>query len=139
MYKILLLTAVASTLTSCQTKPPVQPDRFGAADVNKDGVLSRTEVNHYFAAEVFVARDTNHDGKITREEWNPVMNAKDRKKFDAIDANKDGVVTLEEAKAAAEANNTFAAEFKVADSNKDGVISREEAKAFYASKEGPMR
>ena len=126
-------------LAACQTTPPAQPDRFAMMDSNKDSLLSRDEVNDFYTEELFTGRDTNKDGHITKAEWNPEISSEDAKKFAVIDSNKDGKVTLDEAKAYARKKGTYTASFDEADTNKDGSISRTEAVAYFASKEGPVR
>ena len=126
-------------LVSCQTTPPVEPDRFAIADTDKNGLLSGQEVSNYFVANIFTERDTNKDGFITKAEWNPAMPAAEAKLFDQRDANTDGKVTLAEAEAHALKAGTYTGVVKEADTNKDKAISRDEAKAYYASKEGSVR
>jgi hypothetical protein len=135
----LLLLPVLFVAVSCQTTPPAQPDRFTQMDVNKDGGLDRGEINDFYTSELFKGRDTSGDGKITKAEWNPEISAEDSKKFAVIDANKDGLVTLDEAKAHARRKGIYTSTFAEADTNKNGLITREEATAYFASKEGPAR
>lgn len=135
----LLILPVLFAAVSCQTTPPAVPDRFAQMDVNKDGGLDRGEINDFYTSELFQGRDTNGDGKITKEEWNPQITAGDARKFALIDTNKDGVVTLNEAKAYARRQGIYTSTFAEADANKNGSITREEAKAYFASVEGPAR
>lgn len=135
----LLLLPVLFAAVSCQTTPPAVPDRFAQMDVNKDGGLDRGEINDFYTSELFKGRDTNGDGKITKEEWNPQITAEDSKKFSIIDANKDGVATLDEAKVYARRKGIYTATFAKADANQNGSITREEAQAYFASVEGPAR
>lgn len=103
------------TLSRAETEKstPRLAKKFDQIDANKDGQLSRDEMNawtkaHKHAhkkkhkadrqartAERFKRADTNVDGKISRAE---AENSAPRltKKFDAIDANKDGQLTQEE-------------------------------------------
>jgi len=139
MRASLLLLPVLFAAVSCQTTPPAQPDRFARMDLNKDGSLDRGEVSDFYTNELFTGRDTNGDGRITKAEWNPEITAEESKKFATIDADKDGHVTLEEAKAHTRRKGTYTSTFGEADTNRDGRISREEVKAYFASVEGPVR
>jgi Ca2+-binding EF-hand superfamily protein len=82
--------------------------KFESIDTNKDGQLSRGELSAWKkahkgerqakAAERFKHADTNGDGKISRAEAE--KNApRLAKKFDAIDADKDGQLTQDELRA----------------------------------------
>jgi Ca2+-binding EF-hand superfamily protein len=89
--------------------------KFDQIDTNKDGQLSRGEFHAWRkahkgerqvkAAERFKHADTNGDGKISRAEAE--KNApRLAKKFDAIDANKDGQLTQDELRAYREAKRS---------------------------------
>jgi Ca2+-binding EF-hand superfamily protein len=97
--------------------------KFDQIDTNKDGQLSRDEMKGWKkthkhahkkgnkadrqakAAERFKHADTNGDGKISRAEAE--KNApRLAKKFDAIDANKDGQLTPDELRAYREAKRS---------------------------------
>lgn len=55
------------------------------------------------------------------------------------DTDKDGGLSLEEARAYGRKRDLFSAEFRDADTNHDGYVTREEAQVYYASKEGSPR
>jgi Ca2+-binding EF-hand superfamily protein len=95
---------------------PRLAEKFDQIDTNKDGQLSRDEMKAWKkthkhvhkkgnkaerqarAAERFKHADTNGDGKISRAEAE--QNApRLAKKFDAIDADKDGQLTQDELRA----------------------------------------
>jgi Ca2+-binding EF-hand superfamily protein len=95
---------------------PRLAEKFDQIDTNKDGQLSRDEMKAWKkthkqahkkgnkadrqarAAERFMHADTNGDGKISRAEAE--QNApRLAKKFDAIDADKDGQLTQDELRA----------------------------------------
>ena len=125
--------ALCLITTGCQT---TAPDRFAQADSDRSGVLSRDEVNHYLVTPVFRSRDTNHDGKLTQAEWLAGDDAGQEKIFNARDADRDGVVTLDEALAYGKKKGTTQQFFREADADKDGVLTREEVTRYYGSKEG---
>lgn len=106
------------------------------ADANKDGKITPKEYQD--SRRTFLMRsDANKDGKISADEWkrgaaSTRMDLEERGVdhagmvgkggwFQAIDANKDGVVT------SAEIDTYTAARFKARDPNGDGVITRAEA------------
>jgi len=102
---------------------------FRALDVNRDGVLSGTEV--WDTAQPrnwnnrFKTLDTNNDGVIARNEWHESTVA-----FRALDRNRDGEITRQEFRegvggavgTAGGTNNRF----RDLDTNNDGVIERGE-------------
>jgi hypothetical protein len=118
---------------SCQSTTP--PDRFAKADKDGSGALSSAEITEFLVVGIFDARDTNRDGKITKAEWNPQMDATEAREFLLRDADGDGAVTREEAVAYATRTGVYAADIRAADTNKDGQVSLAEARAYYASKE----
>ena len=135
---ILASFAAGLFLTSCQTTTPA-PGQFDQADGNADGNLSSEEASDYLVRSNFVTRDANKDNRVTRAEWNPENDPASVKLFAQRDADKDGVVTLEEARTYATKKGSYDQVIKDADTNKDGLISRAEATAYTASKEGPVR
>lgn len=122
MIRIAVGVALALVLAMpamAQVKAGKTPERFDAADANKDGKVDRGEYDG-FVEELVLIYDADLDGKLTRQE---LATARDPSKFDTIDSNKDGVLTIEEI--AAYSDNDFG----VMDRNKDGSIDRAEASA----------
>ncbi len=89
--------------------------KFNSIDANKDGQLSRSELNAWKkahrgerrakAVERFRHADADGDGAISRAE--AVKHApRLAKKFDQIDANKDGKLTQDELRAYREAKRS---------------------------------
>lgn len=145
MKSILLLPAASLgfllLLSACQSSSSdqAQPNRFAQADLNGDGKLTRQEASDYLVTTIFDTRDENRDGRMTLAEWNGAHDPEVTRRFPHVDGDKDGVVTLEEAKAYARKTGLFDDAFKAADTNHDGFVTEAEARAYYASKEGPVR
>ncbi len=81
----------------------------------------------------FKAADKDNDGSLTREEAKELPRV--AKNFDAIDADKNGTVTLAEIQATMKkmgkkAHDRGVERFKAADKDSDGTLDREEAKAM---------
>jgi Ca2+-binding EF-hand superfamily protein len=133
-HPLIALTALSLALNACQT---TAPDRFDHADKNRDGTLSRDEINTHLVTAIFDSRDADHDQKMTKAEWIVGNDPGQEKQFRERDVNHDGVVTLDEA-LAYERKQGMASKFtREADKNKDGAVSRQELTDYYASKEGP--
>jgi len=128
--------ALSFAVTACQT---TQPDRFVKSDTNRDGQLSRDEVNFYLVTVIFEARDANGDKQMTRDEWGAINDARQTKAFHDRDANHDGIVSFDEALAYGRKKGMANQFVHEADSNKDGSLSREEVTAYYGSREGNPR
>ncbi|MCW3847756.1 ca2+ sensor protein [Sphingomonas sp. LB-2] len=134
--------ALAQTAAQQQDAPPPPPHggMLMHADANKDGIVTRQEllaaVDQHFAKV-----DANHDGKIDQAERQAMhdrMGGRGRHMRGPeggpeggpghgprVDANNDGVVTLEEARAPA---LKF---FAYVDRNNDGQIDKAEREAFH--------
>jgi Ca2+-binding EF-hand superfamily protein len=76
---------------------------FAAADTNRDGQMSPTEVNAAIygaikAAEqaTFQAADLNHDGQISRDEFVKALTDPANAAFAILDANNDGQLSQQE-------------------------------------------
>lgn len=133
------LTAIALlalTLAACQT---TAPNRFDEADANRDKALSLDEINIYLVSEILSSRDANKDKQLTLAEWMTGDDSAQEKAFRDRDGNRDDVVTMDEALAYGRKKGLAKQFLDGADSNKDGSLSLEEAKAYYASREGPAR
>lgn len=81
------------------------------------------------------ALDKDGDGRVSRVEASAAATERANKRFDAIDADKDGYLTQEEvenARVKAKSDIRRAAEQRLgqADADGDGAISREEAKSL---------
>jgi Ca2+-binding EF-hand superfamily protein len=90
----------AGPITRAQMQQMTQ-QRFAQMDANHDGFVTPDEMtaaggDAQRAAAMLQRLDTNHDGKISLDE----MTANQMRRFDAADANHDGVLTPEERQAA---------------------------------------
>lgn len=102
------------------TKPLKKPDTFKEKDLNKDGVLTGSELK---GVKKF---DGNQDQSISKDEFlagkkaqAQALNEKNREKaFDKVDTNNDGILTGDEK-----------AKLKKFDKDGNGEISKEEFQA----------
>ena len=97
--------------------------------------------SHGFAADqpgarleaAFKKADTDNDGTLTRAEAKSMPRV--ARNFDAIDADKDGTVSLDEIRAsiqqaAQKMHDSAVEKFKAADKDHDGTLTKDEAKAM---------
>jgi Ca2+-binding EF-hand superfamily protein len=76
---------------------------FAAADTNRDGLMSPTEVNAAIVGAAkaaqqatFQAADLNHDGQISKEEFSKALTDPANAAFAILDANNDGQLSPQE-------------------------------------------
>ena len=112
---------------------------FARVDANKDGQMSRPEIETYQTArmnealaartkEVFAALDSDKNGQLSAAEFaklNPPRKA-DAASVLAVDSNKDGQVSLAEHRSAALKT------FDGLDANKNGILTAAEVDAARA-------
>ena len=97
--------------------------------------------SHGFAADqpgarleaAFKKADTDNDGTLTKAEAKTMPRV--AKNFDAIDADKDGTVSLDEIRASMKRagrkmHDRAVEKFKAADKDNDGTLTKDEAKAM---------
>jgi len=107
------------------------PDMFEVFDLNKDGEITKQEVEDARDAR-FGETDTNGDGLISADEMQAKMMARIEKHqqsmFERLDADKDGSLSAEEMQSG-HRGERFARMFDRVDANDDGKITKEESDA----------
>ncbi len=120
---VLVLAGLATPLAAQETRASAAAKfkaEFAASDTNKDGVLTRAEVQARIGnMKVGPGRPDPVHAKRLADLW-----------FTSADANKDGKVTQPEAQA------LLAATFAKYDANKDGKIGGEERSAAKSQMQG---
>jgi EF hand len=106
-------------------------DTFAAADADHDGKLSRGEAGDFVVYKVFEVYDSNHDGLLTLAEWTKGDPGRVHD-FENRDANRDGVVTEEEAIVYGRRGGAALSLMRKADKNRDGKLDRAEIQSFAA-------
>lgn len=123
--------------TEAATKPGLS-ERFGTLDANGDGFLDekdRALRQKQRRDEWFAKADTDKDGKLSRNEVDAAdanrreafqqrMHTRAQERFSSLDTNKDGRLTRDEAKGRPHLEERF----EKRDSNRDGVITPDELK-----------
>jgi Ca2+-binding EF-hand superfamily protein len=124
-------------VVGCATQNPSLESRFNAADVNGDGLVSRSEATNLMIAQVFALYDTNGDGTVVETEF--VAGGGDTAKFRAATKATGGRMSLADAQANPAAIERMAVPFDEADVDRSGAISLEELKAYKALLEAAVR
>jgi len=134
--------AVAAFLAAAPAAA-AQDSRFARADTDRNGVLSRAEVER--ALPGYAARfndiDRNRDGSLSPDElraWQAGRKSADRKgeggfgeHFRRADADGDGVLSRSEAD---KALPRIGAKFDRIDANHDGKLSEDELRRYFDAK-----
>lgn len=92
--------------SEAEVNAPRLAERFDAIDTDRNGSLSKDELKahmqamherHFDPQAAFSAADSDKDGRLSKDEAEKGMPMLSRR-FDEIDANHDGFVTLDEMK-----------------------------------------
>ncbi|MES2562054.1 MAG: hypothetical protein V4637_04930 [Pseudomonadota bacterium] len=160
----LVAAACAAALSACAPYPISEYDRpyttvstapvysadahFNRLDVNRDGFLSRAEVEPLGLAisaagpapeapsEAFRRLDLNRDGFLSRAEVGATFNPIPGGSFDSFDTNRDGFLNMTEAMPHLQwLHNRMAPplSFNALDTDRDGFLNRAEAAPLLAS------
>ncbi len=120
-----------------------QDSRFARADIDRNGVLSRAEVDRGLPglASRFSDIDRNRDGNLSPDEvrtWSASRKADGRKSegafaelFRRADSDGDGALTLAEAD---KALPRLGAKFDRIDANRDGKLAHDELRRYFDAK-----
>ncbi len=105
---------------------------FEQLDSNRDGYLSTQEVQEQSrVAQQFTTADANGDGYLDQQEYLAAAGGAGSTTFSALDMNRDGNISQDEA----DADPMLAQQFQQVDSNGDGAINQSEFSAFETSRE----
>jgi Ca2+-binding EF-hand superfamily protein len=141
MAPLRLFAAVAAALAAGAAA--AQDSRFARADTDRNGVLSRAEVDRGLPgiAPRFNEVDRNRDGNLSPDElrtWLANPKAADRKSeggfaehFRRADANSDGALTRAEVD---KSLPRLGAKFDRIDANGDGKLTQEELRRYFDAK-----
>jgi Ca2+-binding EF-hand superfamily protein len=126
-----LLTAAGGIAISAEPYIPRNERFFGRFDADKNGTLSLAEVKAR-TGKSFLRADGNGDGTVTAAEIDDMLRKAMERRRTAIlkhmDADNNGSITQ------AELDKFVEAMFNGADANSDGGVSLDEARAFKLAK-----
>lgn len=126
-----VLLASSLFLGACATReaaPTSVEALFVAADVERDGKVSRDEFVDFLIEDAFVRYDRNGDGYVDLVEAEAV--GAPAAAFQKLNRSGSGKVTLAEAKASPAIRARMAVPFDEADVNKSGFVTLEEFRAW---------
>jgi hypothetical protein len=133
---LLLLPAIGFAADNAATAQSPRAVHFSKADTNRDGKLSRAEVERAMPqlSRSFDSIDTDKDGQLSRRElsvWKKAHRgerlAKAAQRFKHADTDGDGAISRAEAEQHAP---RLARRFDAIDANRDGKLTPEELRAY---------
>ena len=138
--RIFVATAlsVACSLALAGSTDAAAPARGGVTglDKNGDGLVSREEASsHPRLAQSFDRIDANKDGLLSADELRAARQSGHHRHHAKLDTNNDGSISRDEAKVAPR----LAQNFDAIDANKDGVVTRDEMLAWRNAHPRPTR
>jgi Ca2+-binding EF-hand superfamily protein len=123
---LLALIPTALLLAGCA----VTSSQFHTIDLDGNGALSRGEFTDAVADASFRAYDRNGDDFITLAEWQSLESGGGNDAlFRGRDMSRNGRISRQEYRLAAEKNGSLASHFAAYDRNRDGMLSATEARA----------
>jgi hypothetical protein len=103
---------------------------FADADLNANGTLSQSEIGAVILDSLYKEGDTDSDGKMTYEEWKVINPDATKSQIRTRDANGDCAVSRTEIERYARRKGSFKNVFSAMDTDKSGGVTKEEAQAF---------
>jgi Ca2+-binding EF-hand superfamily protein len=126
-YNLIAAVAALSLAGGCSSA-----HNFARADVDKDGKLSKDEMEKVLLSAVFESGDIDEDGQITLAEYRTVDPKYPTARFKARDIDGNGSVTPQELLEYAHRNDSLDDLIAIMDTDNDGYVTPAEAKAFNA-------
>lgn len=124
----LLVLSVSLLFAGCATSGG---SSLHTMDLDGNGVISRGEFTDAVADLSFAMCDRNHDGFLDLEEWRSgEKGAAHDGLFRLRDMSRNGRISRQEARLAAEKNGSLNSLFTSVDANRDGVIDAAEARRY---------
>jgi Ca2+-binding EF-hand superfamily protein len=104
---------------------------FHTMDLDGNGVISRGEFTDAVADISFASCDRNHDGFLDLGEWRGgEKGAGNEALFRLRDMSRNGKISRQESRLAAEKNGSLVGLFASIDANRDGFIDSAEARRY---------
>ena len=120
-----LAVVLAATVARAQTNATLAV--FQSADTNSNGRVSQAEFAGYVKKSTFAKLDANKDGMISLEEWKAVDHSPDAEKhFEAMDKDRNGRISYPEFSNAENWQSALDDSFKSLDRDRDNNLAPDE-------------